>query len=278
MRSFVLVLAALLQSSQAFQIQPAQPQSSCARASSALFMGRAAAVRAATKGKADDKRSKVNAVYGKRIIMAVKQGGGSPNMESNTMLRDVVKAAKANSVPVDNINRAIKRASEASVGDFSESTFEAYGFGGASMIINVLSDNANRATADVKSTVGKRNGKIAESGSVLFMYDRRGKIEVDAVLDEEALMDAAIEAGCEDMELAEGDEEGTSVVYTDPKEAGMMVDAVHAMGHENPKMSLVHVTKAPVEVTDEEFESNMNIIDALEELEDVDSVEHNMSN
>lgn len=71
------------------------------------------------------------------------------------------------------------------------------------MIINVLSDNANRATADVKSTVGKRNGKIAESGSVLFMYDRRGKVEVAAVLDEEELMDAAIEAGCEDMELVE---------------------------------------------------------------------------
>jgi YebC/PmpR family DNA-binding regulatory protein len=166
-------------------------------------MGRAAAVRAATKGKADGKKAKINAVFGKRIIMAVKQGGGSPNVESNTMLRDIIKAAKSNSVPVENINRAIKRASEASVGDFSESTFEAYGFGGASMVINVLSDNANRATADVRSTVGKRNGKIAEQGSVLFMYDRRGKVEVGAVLDEEELMDAAIEAGCEDMELAE---------------------------------------------------------------------------
>jgi len=89
------------------------------------------------------------------------------------------------------------------VGDFAESTFEAYGFGGASMIINVLSDNANRATADVKSTVGKRNAKMAEQGSVLFMYDRRGIVEVGAKLDEEALMNAAIDAGCEDMELVE---------------------------------------------------------------------------
>ena len=100
-----------------------------------------------------------------------------------------------------NINRAIKRASEASAGDFSESTFEAYGFGGASMVINVLSDNANRATADVKSTVNKRNGKIAEQGSVLFMYDRKGKVEVPAVVDEEALLDAAIEAGIDDFEV-----------------------------------------------------------------------------
>ena len=102
-----------------------------------------------------------------------------------------------------NINRAIKRATEAASGDFSESTFEAYGFGGASFVINVLSDNANRATADVKSTVGKNNGKMAESGSVLFLYDRKGKIEVPAVLDEEELLEAAIEAGCEDMELVE---------------------------------------------------------------------------
>merc|ERR1719223_1675517 len=102
------------------------------------------------------------AVYGKKIIMAVKQGG-SPDPNSNRMLGDIIKQAKANSVPVDNINRAIKKASEASTGDFSESTFEAYGFGGASLVINVLSDNPNRASADVKSTVGKRNAKIAES-------------------------------------------------------------------------------------------------------------------
>jgi transcriptional/translational regulatory protein YebC/TACO1 len=104
---------------------------------------------------------------------------------------------------MQNINRAIKRATEGNVGDFAESTFEAYGFGGASLIINVLSDNANRANADVKSTVNKRNGKIAESGSVLFMYDRKGKVEVGAVLDEEELLDAAIEAGIDDFLLEE---------------------------------------------------------------------------
>ena len=208
---------------------------------------------------------------------------------------------------MQNINRAIKKASEGNVGDFAESTFEAYGFGGASFVINVLSDNNNRATSDVKSCVNKRNGKIAEQGSVLFMYDRRGKLEVDARLDEETLMEAAIEAGCEDMELLEvrvlegfyietlgrlqrsltneldstvikGDTEGTSIVYCDPKETGLMADAVRSLGHENMKVSLVWVSKAPVEVADEEFEKNMEIIDALEELDDVDSVEHNMSN
>jgi len=169
---------------------------------SPLFMGRAAAVRAATKSKTDAKKAKINAVYGKKIIMAVKSGG-SADPNANRQLADLIKQAKANSVPVDNINRAIKKASEANTGDFAESTFEAYGLGGASFIINVLSDNSNRCTADVRSTVNKRNGKIAEQGSVLFMYDKKGVIEVPAVIDEEDLMMAAIDAGCDEMELME---------------------------------------------------------------------------
>lgn len=242
-----------------------------------LSMGRAAAVRAATKSKTDAKKAKVNAVFGKRIIMAVKQGG-SDDPNANRMLADVIKAAKGNNVPVDNINRAIKRATEGNAGDFSESTFEAYGFGGASFVINVLSDNANRANADVKSTVNKRQAKIAESGSVLFMYDRKGKVEVEAVLDEEQLLDAAIEGGIDDFLLEEGDVEGTSIVYVEPTDSAAMAEAVKALGHEECKMSLVYVSKAPVQCSDEDFEKNMQIIEALEELDDVDSVEHNMSN
>ncbi|KAL7466590.1 hypothetical protein ACHAXS_006885 [Conticribra weissflogii] len=243
---------------------------------SPLFMGRAAAVRAATKGKTDAKKAKTNAYYGKKIIMAVKQGG-SADPVANRQLAELIKAAKNNSVPMDNINRAIKRATEKDAGDFSESTFEAYGHGGASFIINVLSDNANRSTADVRSAVVKKQGKMAEQGSVLFMYDLKGKIEIPSVVDEEELLMAAIEAEIDDVELVEGDEEGTSVVYTDPKETGAMFDAVKGMGLE-AKMSLAHVSKAPVECTEEDFEKNMAIIDALEDLDDVDSVEHNMSN
>uniref|UniRef100_A0A7S2EDJ1 Transcriptional regulatory protein n=1 Tax=Trieres chinensis TaxID=1514140 RepID=A0A7S2EDJ1_TRICV len=262
---------------------PSPPSSSERRcpapgASSPLFMGRAAAVRAATKSKTDAKKAKTNALFGKKIIMAVKNGG-STDPNANRQLAEVIKAAKANSVPVDNINRAIKRASETDASNFSESTFEAYGMGGASMIINVLSDNANRATADVKACVNKRGAKIAEQGSVLFMYDRRGKVEVPAVLDEEEILMAAIDAGCDDMELAEGDEEGTSVVYTEPQDASKLLDAVKSLGfEEGVKMSLAWVSKAPVECSDEDFEKNMEVIDALEELDDVDSVEHNMSN
>lgn len=242
-------------------------------------MGRAAAVRASTKAKTDMKKAKTNAVYGKKIIMAVKEGGSSDPV-ANRQLAEVIKQAKANSVPIDNVNRAIKKASEGTAGDFKESTFEAYGFGGASMIINVLSDNSNRASSDVKSTVNKRNGKMAESGSVLFMYDRKGKVEVPtASLDEEALLEAAIEAGVDDYEVVEGEEPNTVIVYTDPKEASLMLEAVQTLGFKDGlKISLVHVSKAPIECSDDEFEKNMEIIDALEDLDDVDSVEHNMSN
>lgn len=242
-------------------------------------MGRAAAVRASTKAKTDMKKAKTNAVYGKKIIMAVKEGGSSDPV-ANRQLAEVIKQAKANSVPIDNVNRAIKKASEGTAGDFKESTFEAYGFGGASMIINVLSDNSNRASSDVKSTVNKRNGKMAESGSVLFMYDRKGKVEVPtASLDEEAMLEAAIEAGVDDYEVVEGEEPNTVIVYTDPKEASLMLEAVQTLGFKDGlKISLVHVSKAPIECSDDEFEKNMEIIDALEDLDDVDSVEHNMSN
>lgn len=147
-------------------------------------------------------------------------------------------------------------------------------------MINVLTDNPNRASADVKSTVAKGKCKIAESGSVLFLYDLKGKLEVDAILDEEELLEAAIAAGCEDYELEEiqGDSlTTTSVVYSQSSETNLMAEALRSMGHE-PKVSLAHISKAPVECSEDDFEKNMNVIDALEELDDVDSVEHNMSN
>lgn len=277
--SAVSSLFLLASSASAFSINHNVQSRTQASSVSPLFMGRAAAVRAATKGKTDAKKAKTNALFGKKIIMAVKQGGPDPN--ANRALGELIKAAKGNSVPVDNINRAIKKASESNTANFSEGTFEAYGFGGASMVINVLTDNDNRANADVRTAVGKNGGKMAEQGSVLFMYDKKGKVEVGAEVDEEELLEAAIETDVEDFELIiDGTEDGPlSIIYVEPKDTNNMVEAVKAMGHEEGvKMELIYVSKAPSEVSDEDFESNMKIIDALEELDDVDSVEHNMDN
>lgn len=243
---------------------------------SPLFMGRAAAVREKTKSKTDGAKAKTNGLFGKKIIQAVKNGG-SPDPNANRALAELIRQAKIANVPAENISRAIKRASEPSVGDFKDGVFEAYGFGGASMVINTLTDNTNRATSDVKSCVGKLKGKIAETGSVLFMYDRRGRVTVKGEPDEEAVLEAAIEAGCDDYEMIPGDEPGTTIIYTDPKEVSIMFEAVTGLGF-GAGLSLCYVSKAPVECTDEDFELNMQIVDALEELDDVDSVEHNMSN
>jgi YebC/PmpR family DNA-binding regulatory protein len=265
----------------AFSVIPSTPSNTRTSSSavSPLFMGRAAAVRAKTKGKTDAIKAKVNGLFGKKIIMCVKQGG--PDPDGNRALDDLIRQAKNNNVPADNISRAIKRASEANTGDFSERTFEAYGAGGASMVINVLTDNDNRANADVRTAVGKNNGKMAEQGSVLFMYDRKGKLEVPSAVDEEALMEAAIEADIDDYELiSEEVEDGEiSIIYVEPSDTNNMFEVLKGMGFEKGvKMELGYVTKAAVEVSDEEFELNMKIIDALEDLDDVDSVEHNMSN
>jgi YebC/PmpR family DNA-binding regulatory protein len=259
-----------------------QPECSAAQAFprlSPLFMGRAAAVREKTKSKTDAKKAKTNALFGKKLIQAVK-AGGSPDPNANRALAELIRLAKNANVPVDNITRAIKRASEKSVGDFKDGVFEAYGTGGVSFVINVLTDNSNRATSNVNLAVGKLKGKMAETGSVLFMYDRRGRVDVKGEPDEEAVLEAAIEAGCDDYEMIPGDEAGTTIIYTDPKEVSIMLEAVRTLGFDDKALalSLCYVSKAPVEVSDEDFEFNMLIIDALEELDDVDTVEHNMSN
>jgi transcriptional/translational regulatory protein YebC/TACO1 len=152
------------------------------------------------------------------------------------------------------------------------------------MVINVLTDNDNRANADVRVAVQKNGGKMAQQGSVLFMYDHKGKLEVPhgITVDEEVLLDAAIEFDVEDFELipSSGDEEPT-IVLVETKDTNSMLEALKsldALKDQEVKMELTYITKGPVEVSDEEFEANMKIIDALEEFDDVDSVVHNISN
>lgn len=120
---------------------------------------------------------------------------------------------------------------------------------------------------EIRSAVGKNHGKMAEQGSVLFMYDRKGKLEVEASLDEEQLMNAAIEAGVDDYEISLEDEDYT-IVYVEPKDVTAMSDAIQTALGQTSKHSLAYVTKAPVEVSDADFEKNMKIIDALMDLDD----------
>lgn len=239
-----------------------------------VMMGRRAAKNAARKGKSDAIKAKLYARYGKKVVMAVKAGGA--DTVANAQLAQVVRDAKTAGVPVANIERAIKSASSQDAKDFKESTFEAYGAGGAGIIINVLSDNANRASADVQSTIKKKNLKLASPGSVLFNFERKGRINVDADLEEDQVLEIALEAGAEDFEIFPGDTDGTSMVITLVNDLGLMQNALSDAGLPVVDANLAYMPTLTVECSEEDIEANFAAIEALEDLDDVDSVEHNM--
>jgi YebC/PmpR family DNA-binding regulatory protein len=236
--------------------------------------GRRAAKIANTKNRSDLRRSKVYARFGKKIIMAVK-AGGSADESANLMLRDVIREARAANVPTTNIERAIKRASDSDTADFKESTFEAYGKGGAGIVITVLTDNNNRATSDVKSTITHSGLTFASPGSVMFNFKRLGALVCAQPVSEDTAIEAAMEAGVDDVEVKEGD--GGWLVLTDPKDLVPLKAALAAKGVECGEVKLVYHPTAAVECSDADAEFNEAAIERLEDLDDVDAVAHNMA-
>eukprot|EP00316_Scyphosphaera_apsteinii_P009513 CAMPEP_0119312392 /NCGR_PEP_ID=MMETSP1333-20130426/26242_1 /TAXON_ID=418940 /ORGANISM="Scyphosphaera apsteinii, Strain RCC1455" /LENGTH=234 /DNA_ID=CAMNT_0007317003 /DNA_START=207 /DNA_END=911 /DNA_ORIENTATION=+ len=219
---------------------------------------------------------------GKKVVIAVKAAGSDPN--SNRALASVLREANALDVPKDVVERNIKKALDPVTADYKELTYEAYGKGGVGLIINVLSDNNNRATADVNMIVKKSGCSIASTGSVAFNFQRKGRIALKKAISEDALIDVAIEAGCEgDITLEEPDQDNRNdnddvvcVVLTDATELGAMQVALQAAGYECSGV-LVHIPLSAVECGEEDAAANYDAIDRLEELDDVTSVEHNMA-
>jgi len=219
---------------------------------------------------------------GKKVVVAVKAGGDDPS--SNLQLAKVLTEANSLNVPKDVIARNIKKAMDPVTADYKELTYEAYGVGGVGMIINCLSDNNNRATADVNMIVKKGGCTVASSGSVIFNFARKGRLALLKEIDEEALIDIAIEGGLDgDVELQEPDPDGRGdaeevkcVVVTDAAELGAMQGALQDAGYECSGM-LVHVPNALIECSEADAEINYAAIDKLEELDDVTNVEHNMA-
>uniref|UniRef100_A0A7S0L731 Uncharacterized protein n=1 Tax=Coccolithus braarudii TaxID=221442 RepID=A0A7S0L731_9EUKA len=295
MSSFVVVVAAL-----AAFTPPATLQSTCLSypcretftvhgqdsfrfvRSSPIVMGRKFENNKLKMAKTALAYAKKASYIGKKVCMAVKAGGDDP--DTNRALASVMKEANALDVPKDVVERNIKKAMDpAGAADFKELTYEAYGFGGVGLIINALSDNNNRATADVNMIVSKTGCKSASSGSVAFNFQRKGRLTLNKAIDEEELLDLAIEAGCDgDVELAEADNEGRGdsdevacVVLTEAAELGALQAALQEQ--DIPcSGSLVQVPLTLVECSDEDAEANFKAIDRLEELDDVTNVEHNM--
>lgn len=217
---------------------------------------------------------------GKKVVQAVKAGGDDTS--SNLELAKVISEAKALNVPKDVVDKNIKRALSADTADYEEYVYEAYAHGGVGIIINSLSDNKNRAISNVGAAVRKGEGKMANAGSVLFNFERKGRITLNEEIDEDRVIEIALEADVSDASLSapdpvgRGDAEAVkSVVICEADELGSLQNALTAAGF-TAAGQLVHVPLAPVEVSKEDEELNFKLIDKLDEVDDVDFIEHNM--
>ena len=227
--------------------------------------------------------TKKAAYFGKRIAQCVSEKG--PDPESNRELGLLMREAKSAGVRSDVVERNIKKASEKGT-SYKELTYEAYGVGGVGLIINCLSDSNNRATAEVNACVKKLGEKLSpsfkvgSSGSVLFNFERKGRLTLASEMDEDRLIEVAIEAGVDDADLGEVDEvadgeEVKAVVLTAPGDLGALQAALLAAGVECAG-GFVNVPLATVDLSPEDLEMNLQAIDKLEEIDDVDRVEHNI--
>jgi YebC/PmpR family DNA-binding regulatory protein len=219
------------------------------------------------KGAQDKKRSKIFSKLSRDITLAAKQG--LPDPSANARLRLAIVAARAESMPKENIDRAIKRAIGGETDNFEDIRYEGFGPGGVGVIVEVLTDNRNRAAASVRTHFGKNGGNMGESGSVAFMFDRVGEIVYPpAAGSEDAVMEAAIEAGAEDVESSE---EG-HLITTRFEDLSAVVEALEASLGQPKSSGVVWRPKTEVPVSSHEAATLMKLIDALDDDDDVQNV------
>jgi YebC/PmpR family DNA-binding regulatory protein len=194
---------------------------------------------------------------------------GDPDPDKNPRLRLAVKEAKANSMPKDNIDRAIKKATGGEAESYDEIRYEGYGPGGVAVIVEVLTDNRNRTAGEVRATFTKSGGNLAETGAVSFMFDHVGVVEYDAkVASADAVLEAAIDAGAEDVVSSESGHE----IYTAQDSLREVAKALEAKFGESRKAALVWKPQNTVPVSDEQGEKLFKLIETLNEHDDVQNV------
>jgi YebC/PmpR family DNA-binding regulatory protein len=222
------------------------------------------------KGKQDKVRSKVFAKLAREITVAAKMG--MPDPAFNPRLRAAILAARAENMPKDNIERAVKKASGADTENYDEMRYEGYAPGGVAVIVEALTDNHNRTAGEVRSIFTKAGGNLGTTGSVAFMFDRVGAVEYDAkVADADAMLEAAIEAGAEDVVL---DENGHQI-FTAADDLNEVSKALEAKFGEPRKSALMWKPQNTVAVDDESAEKILKLIEALDDNDDVQSVTAN---
>jgi YebC/PmpR family DNA-binding regulatory protein len=221
------------------------------------------------KGAKDAKRGKIFTKLIKEITVAARLGGG--DIKFNPRLRTAVLTARQNSMPADNIERAIKKGTGELAGDdIQEVTYEGYGPGGVALIIDAMTDNPTRTVADVRHKMSRNGGNLGTPGSVAYMVEKKGQLTSDATKyeDEDAALEAALEAGAEDFRR--DDEE--YVVTTDPASFHVVKSALEARGIVPTESEIAMVPKSTVPVTGADVESLLKLIEALEDLDDVQKV------
>ena len=220
------------------------------------------------KAATDAKRSKAWARITRDIMVAAREGGGDVGM--NPRLALAVDKAKAENMPKDNIERAIKRGTgEIEGADYEEMTYEGYALGGVAVFVEALTDNSNRTVADVRSLFSKRGGSLGQSGSVAFLFDQKGVFEIKAAgQDEDALFLLVAEAGAEDL-TREGD---TFIVTTPVEGFGAVQAALAEAGIEPEEASLQRIPTTTVTLAPDAARKVAGLIEALEEHQDVQAV------
>jgi YebC/PmpR family DNA-binding regulatory protein len=219
------------------------------------------------KGAQDKKRSKIFSKLSRDITLAAKQG--LPDPSANARLRLAITAARAESMPKDNIERAIKKAQGGETDNFEDIRYEGFGPGGVGVIVEVLTDNRNRAASSVRTVFGKNGGNMGESGSVAFMFDRLGQIAYPAsVGSDDRVMEAAIEAGAEDVE---SDEDG-HLIYTAFEDLSAVVEALEGTLGAPQSTGVIWKPKTLTPVGSDEATTLFKLIDALDDDDDVQNV------
>ncbi len=224
------------------------------------------------KEKTDSARAKIFTKIGKEMAIAVRDGG--PDPVSNSKLKDLIAKAKANNVPNDNIDRIIKKA--AGDGDgakYEVIMYEGYGPCGVAVIVETTTDNRNRTAGDIRHFFDKFGGNLGQIGCVSYLFSDKGLIVIDAEgVDEDALMDAALEAGAEDIL----NNDGAFEIYTAPQDFSAVTDALTEKGY---TFLSAEQTKIPSNYVDVEGEDNLKfmtrLLDALDDNDDVTNVWHN---
>jgi YebC/PmpR family DNA-binding regulatory protein len=223
------------------------------------------------KAAADAKRGAMFTKLIREITVAAKQGGGDPS--GNPRLRTAIETARAASMPKENIERAVKKGTGELAGvEYSEILYEGYGPGGVALMIQTLTDNPTRTVAEVRHKLSRGGGNLGAANSVAWMFDRKGQIYIDASgLDEDVVMEAALEAGAEDFSR----DEDRYVVTTEPTQLHLVRSGLDAKRIPVAEMEIAWIPKNTVRVEGKDAESLVKLLEAIEDLDDVQKVEGN---